>query len=193
MAATYKKPRTLKIILLVTIIVAIGSVIAIYVDFRSEPAVEEPVAQSTEPDATLSINKIQQTATRDGEKEWSLEASSGHYIDKTQELKLKNVRVTFFLKDKSEIILNADQGILKTDSNDIEVFGSVVLTNKDYTLLSEKLNYVHSQRKLYSKTPVTISGATTRLTAGSLLFDIDTRRLTLEGDVATVINEDFTL
>ncbi|MGD9236198.1 MAG: LPS export ABC transporter periplasmic protein LptC, partial [Desulfobacterales bacterium] len=62
---------------------------------------------STEPDATLSVNKIQQTATRDGIKEWSLEAGSGHYLDKTRQLLLKDVKVTFFLKDRSEIILIA--------------------------------------------------------------------------------------
>jgi hypothetical protein len=46
---------------------------------------------------------------------------------------------------------------------------------------------------LYSKTPVKISGASAQLAAKSLSFDIDAKRLTLEGGVATTINEDFTL
>ncbi len=193
MASVYKKPTLIKIILAATIVIILGTVIAIYIISQSDPYVMEPVAESAEPEATLLVNKIHQTATRDGKKEWSLEASSGHFIDKTRQLILKDVKVTFFLKDKSEILLLADQGILETDSSNIEVTGNVVLDNKEYKLLTEKLSYDHNQRLLYSKTPVTISGASAKLAAESLRFDIDTKKLTLEGRVATQIDEDFAL
>jgi LPS export ABC transporter protein LptC len=193
MATVYKKPKKLKMILLATIVIALGSVIAVYIQFRSVANVAEPLVDSEEPDATLSVNKIQQTATRDGKKEWSLEASSGHYLDETQQLLLKDVKVTFFLKDKSEIILIADQGTLNTDTSNIEVSGNVVLKNNEYKLLTEILSYVHDQRVLYSKAPVRISGTSAELAAESLTFDLDAKRLTLEGGVATTIDEDFTL
>ncbi|MGD2096269.1 MAG: LPS export ABC transporter periplasmic protein LptC [Desulfobacterales bacterium] len=193
MAKVYKKPKKLKFVLLATIIIAIGTVIAIYIQFRSGANVVEQVTESDEPDAMLSVNKIQQTATRDGKKEWSLEASSGHYLDKNRQLLLKDVKVTFFLKDESEIILIADQGTLNTDTSNMEVSGNVVLKNNEYRLLTEHLSYVHDQRVLYSKVPVRISGASADLTAESLSFDLDTKRLTLEGGVATTIDEDFTL
>ena len=46
---------------------------------------------------------------------------------------------------------------------------------------------------LYSKTPVTISGASAHVAAESLSFDLDAKKLTLEGGVATAIDEDFRL
>ena len=193
MATVYKKPKKLKIILLAIIVIALGAVIAIYIQFRSSVNIVKPEAESDEPDAMLSVNKIQQTATRNGEKEWSLEASSGHYLDKTRQLLLKEVKVTFFLKDKNEIILLADQGTLNTDTSDIEVSGNVVLKNNEYSLLTENLSYVHDQRVLYSNAPVRISGASTELAAKSLFFEMDAKRLTLEGGVATTIDEDFAL
>ena len=193
MTTVYKKPRKLKFILLATIVIALGTVIAIYIQFRSDVDVAEQVVESEEPDATLTVNKIQQTATRDGKKEWSLEASSGHYLDKTRQLLLKDVKVTFFLKDKSEIILKADQGTLNTDTSNIEVSGNVILKNNEYSLLTENLSYVHDQRVLYSKAPVRISGASAELVAESLSFDLDAKRLTLEGGVATTFDEDFNL
>jgi LPS export ABC transporter protein LptC len=193
MKTVYKKPRKLKIILLATIVIALGTVIAIYIQFRSDANVVQRVMESKESDATLSVNRIQQTATRDGKKEWSLEASSGHYLDKTRQLLLKDVKVTFFLKDKSEIILIADQGTLNTDTSNIETSGNVVLKNSEYRLMTENLSYDHDQRVLYSKTPVRISGASAELAAESLSFDLGTKRLTLEGGVATTIDEDFTL
>ncbi|MGD9174686.1 MAG: LPS export ABC transporter periplasmic protein LptC [Desulfobacterales bacterium] len=193
MTTVYKKPRKLKFILLATIVIALGTVIAIYIQFRSDVDVAEQVVESEEPDATLSVNKIQQTATRDGKKEWSLEASSGHYLDKTRQLLLKDVKVTFFLKDKSEIILKADQGTLNTDTSNIEVSGNVILKNNEYRMLTENLSYLHDQRVLYSKAPVRISSASAELAAESLSFDLDAKRLTLEGGVATTIDEDLNL
>ena len=193
MATVYRKPTKLKIILLATIVIALGAVIAIYIQFRSETNGVKPEVESDEPDAMLSVNKIQQTATRDGKKEWSLEASSGHYLDETQQLLLKEVKVTFFLKDQNEIILLADEGTLSTDTSNIEVSGNVILKNNEYSLLTENLSYVHDQRVLYSKAPVKISGASAELAAKSLSFELETKRLTLEGGVATTIDENFAL
>jgi LPS export ABC transporter protein LptC len=193
MTTVYKKPRKLKFILLATIVIALGTVIAIYVQFRSDVNVAEQAVESAEPDATLTVKNIQQTATRDGKKEWSLEASSGHYLDNTRQLLLKDVKVTFFLRDKSEIILKADQGTLNTDTSNIEVSGNVILKNNEYRMLTDNLSYLHNQRVLYSKAPVRISGAAAELVAESLSFDLDARRLTLEGGVATTIDEDFNL
>ncbi|MGD8880811.1 MAG: LPS export ABC transporter periplasmic protein LptC [Desulfobacterales bacterium] len=193
MAANYKKPRKIKILLLATILVTLGGVIGIYIGFQQDSNIPESVPESVEPDATLSIGKIHQTATRRGKKEWSLEASSGHYIGKTNQMVLKDLKVVFFLKDNSEVTLAADRGILKTGSNDITVSGNVVVNNKEYKLLTEKLNYAHEQRVLYSSAPVMITGASTRLVADSLSFDLGSNKITMEGSVEAIIVKNFKL
>ena len=193
MQAPYKKPKKIKIVLLVILLIALGGVIVIYINSQQESKVAESIPQSVEPDTTLSIGKIQQTATRKGKKEWSLEAVSARYVDKTNQMILQDLLVTFYLSDKSEITLTADEGILNTDSNDIEVSGNVVLENKDYKLLTERLNYVHDKRLLYSKTPATISGTSVRVTADTLSYDLNTRQLTLEGSVETTLDDNFAL
>ncbi len=193
MATNYKKPKKLKIFLLTTIFVTLGGVIGIYIGFKQDPKIEESVPQSVEPDATLSIGKIHQTATRNGNKEWSLEADSAHYIEKSNQMVLKDLTVVFFLKDNSEINLKANQGILEIDSNDIEVSGHVVLKNKEYNLVTEKLAYAHDQRVLYSNVPATIFSTSVQLAADSMTFDLNTKKLTLEGSVETTIDQDFAL
>jgi len=193
MAAKYKKPKKIKLVLLVILFIALGGVIVIYIGSQRNSKVAEPIPESVEPDATLLIGKIQQTATRKGKKEWSLEAGSARYVDKNSQMILQDLAVTFFLSDKSEITLVADEGILNTDSNDIEVSGNVVLENKDYKLLTESLNYVHDKRLLYSKTPATISGTSVRLTADTISFDLNTKELTLEGSVETTLDDNFAL
>jgi LPS export ABC transporter protein LptC len=192
-SSTYKKHHLLKFFLLAVILTTLGAIIAIYITFRQVPKTPERVLAPIQQAAKMSIGKIHQTATRDGRKQWSLEASSAHYIEQNDRLILKNLAVTFYLEDKSEVYLTADHGILKTDSNDIEVTGNVVLKNKKYKLITENLNYSHAQRVLYSNAPVTISGDTAKLAADSLAFDLNTKGLVLEGSVEATIAENFTL
>ena len=193
METQYKKPKKIKILLLATILITIGGVIGIYIGFRQDPKIAESVPESIEPDATLSIGKIHQTATRKGKMEWSLEASSAHYIDKTSQMVLKDLSVIFFLKDNSEVTLSADRGILKTESNDIAVSGNVVLNNKEYKLLTEKLNYAHARRVLYSSAPVIITGTSSQLAADSISFDLNSNKITMEGSVEAAIAKNFKL
>jgi LPS export ABC transporter protein LptC len=193
MAADYKKPKKLKIFLLATIFIILGGVIWIYIGFQQDSTVTEPIPESVEPDATLSIGKIHHTATRKGKKEWSLEAASANYIGKTSQMVLDDLMVTFFLDDASEITLTADKGILNTDSNDIEVSGNVVVINGEYKLLTKGLNYAHNKRVLYSTAPVTISGPQAHLAADTISFDLNTKKVTLEGSVETTLANNVAL
>ena len=191
MATEYKHPKKIKIFLLATILITLGGVIGIYVGSRQDPKISESAPESVEPDATLSIGKIQQTSTRKGKKEWSLEANSAHYIKDKDQMVLKDLVVTFFLKDNSEVRLVADNGILATDTNDIEVSGNVMVNNNEYRLLTEKLSYAHKRRILYSQVPVTISGTSTQVVADSITFDLNSKKLTLEGNIEATIAKNF--
>lgn len=189
MATEYKKPRKIKIALLATILIILGGIIGIYIGFRPDPTTSESIPESIGPDATLSVGKIQQTSTRKGKKEWHLEANSAHYIKESNQMILKDLMVTFFLEDSSEVTLAADKGVLKTDTNDIEVSGNVMVKNNQYSLLTEKLNYAHKRRVLYSNVPATLSGKTAQISADSILFDLNQKKLTLEGSVETAITK----
>lgn len=191
METGYKKPTKLKIFLLATIFITLGAVVWIYIGFQQESKISEPIPESAESDATLSIGKIHHTATRKGKKEWSLEAASADYIGKTRQMVLSDLMVTFFLDDASEVTLKADKGILNTDSNDIEVSGNVVLINREYKLLTERLNYAHDKRVLYSTAPVIISGPEAHVAADKISFDLNTKKVTLEGSVETTLANNF--
>jgi LPS export ABC transporter protein LptC len=191
MTTKYKKPIKFKIFLLATICITLGSVIWIYIGYQQDLTVAEPTPESPEPDAALSIGKINHTATRKGKKEWSLEAASANYIGETSQMVLDDLKVTFFLDDASEITLTADKGKLNTDSNDIEVYGNVVVINREYELVTKNLNYAHDKRMLYSTAPVTISGPEAHLAADKISFDLNTKKVTLEGSVETTLANDF--
>jgi LPS export ABC transporter protein LptC len=144
-------------------------------------------------DANLSIDRIQQTATKNGIKEWSLDAASAHYSDKNKQAFFKDLSVTFFLKNGQKVKVTADEGILKTDSSDIEASGNVVVKNEKYRLNTENIVYNHQQRLISSKTPVKVWSEEINLKADSITFDLNTNRAAMKGNVKGIFIENFQL
>jgi LPS export ABC transporter protein LptC len=185
------KAKKLSIIFLVIIFLVVGTIVAVFVGYRRVYNAPEMLLSSIKDGANLSLGKIKQTATRDGKKEWSLEAGSAHYIENEKKAVLKDLFVTYFLKDGREVYLDADQGILNTDTNDIEFSGHVVVRNKEYRLITDRLNYEQARRFIFCNDPVRIEGNSTRITADSLTFDLNANKIILSGNVVAALPRDF--
>jgi LPS export ABC transporter protein LptC len=185
------KAKKLSIIFLVIIFLVVGTIVAVFVGYRRVYNAPEMLLSSIKDGANLSLGKIKQTATRDGKKEWSLEAGSAHYIENEKKAVLKDLFVTYFLKDGREVYLDADQGILNTDTNDIEFSGHVVVRNKEYRLITDRLNYEQARRFIFCNDPVRIEGNSTRITADSLSFDLNANKIILSGNVVAALPRDF--
>ena len=183
------KNKKLTIIFLLLILIAIVTVVTVYIGYRQVATAPEQLLSSIKDGANLSLGKIRQTATRDGKKEWSLEAGSAHYIENDQKAVLKNLFITYFLKDNREVYLEAEEGILQTDTNDIEFSGNVVIRNDDYQLETERMNYEHEERLIFSNDPVYISGEDVTLSARSLKYDLDLDKIIFTGNVEAAISE----
>ena len=133
------RPANLKLILIVAIVVIFCVILAVFFRYRNISEHPEKLLELLPDDANISIGRVYQESIKNGIKEWSLNASSADYFEEDKNVKLKDVSVTFFLKDGDKVILKADRGILQTDSNDIEVSGNVIITNKNYKLVTEKM------------------------------------------------------
>ncbi|MBU4014359.1 MAG: LPS export ABC transporter periplasmic protein LptC [Proteobacteria bacterium] len=178
-----QNPRKLRFFLISIIIILLGIIIAVFSKYRNildETAGLKSAIQSA---AKMSLGKVHHTATRDGVIEWSLDASSARLLDEKKQLILDDLSAVFYMKDGEEAQLTAVRGFLYTDSNDIEVAGNVVVKNNDYVLKTEKLNYEHTRRILFSNVPVEISSDSEKLTADSISFDLNTKKTVLEGNV----------
>jgi len=188
-----KNPRKLKFFLISIIIILLGIIIAVFLVYRSildETAGLKSAIQSA---AKMSLGKIHHTATRDGVIEWSLDASSARLLNEKKQLILDDLSVVFYMKDGKEARLTAAKGFLHTGSNDIEVTGNVVVRNNNYVLKTEKLNYEHNRRILFSNVPVEIRSDSEKLTADSISFNLDTKRTMLEGNVKGTFSEHIKL
>lgn len=137
------------------------------------------------------LGKVSHTATRDGVKEWSLEAESAQILEEENRVVLSQLSVVFFTKE-GEVFLTARKGLLQTDTKDIEVTGNVVVKNEGYRLESEKLQYERRRHVLLTNEPVEITGESSRLTADSMAFDLRTNKTYFKGNVEGVFSESFT-
>jgi len=186
-----KKTKKLSVFLLIVILVSVGTVVSVFIGYRQVSNTPEMLITSLKEGANLSLGKIRQTATRDGKKEWSLEADSANYMEADNKVDLKNLSVVYFLEDNREVYLKADQGILQTDTNDIEFSGNVVIRNEEYQMKTEHLNYGHGQRIIICDQSIRISGKGAELTAESAKYDLNADKIVLEGNVVATIPRGF--
>lgn len=181
--------RKVKQILIVLMLVVVGLLVAVFIDYRR---VLNKVDVSFLPDnsgALLSLKSLKHTASRDGIKEWSLEAGSAQFIDSTKQTLLKDLSVTFFPKDGEPVLLTADEGILKIDSNDIEAYGHVVVKRKGYRLDTERIQYEHSRRMIHAPQAIKITAEAFDLGADAMSFELDSRKTQLRGNVQGTIRD----
>jgi len=191
--AENKNPKKLKFLLLSVILISVGIILAIFIGYRRVLNKHDRFIPTIKSKANISIDKVHQTATKNGIKEWSMDAGSARYIDVKKQAIFQDLSVTFFLKDKRKVYLTAYQGVLKTDSNNLEVSGNVIVKNENYRLITESLHYDRSKRILFSKVPVKITGASSNLVADSMSFDLNTNKTLFKGNISANFDENITL
>ncbi len=190
---TMNHKKKLKFFLISIIFIAFGIVSAVFVGYRYISDKEDNLISNIRSKANISIGKAHQTATRNGITEWSLDAASVDYINDKNQAIFHDLSVKFFLKDKTNVYLKADRGILNTDSKNMKIFGNVVVENGSYRLKCDNLYYKHNGRMIYSDTSVSITGDLFNLVADSMSLDLNTNRSIFEGKVEGTLRERITL
>jgi LPS export ABC transporter protein LptC len=190
---TMNNKKKLKFFLISIIFITFGVVSAVFVGYRHISDKEDKLVSNIQSKANISIGKAHQTATRNGITEWNLDAASVDYINNKNQAIFHDLSVKFFLKDKTNVYIKADRGILNTDSNDMKIFGNVVVENGSYLLKCDNLYYKHNGRIIFSETPVNITGDLFNLVADSMSLDLNTNRSIFEGKVAGTLRERITL
>ena len=188
--------KKIKIFLVLFIIGVSGIIVAVFVNYKFSSYKPEMLISAIQTKANLSIKKVHQTATRDGIKEWSLDAKTAHLIASEKKAVFDDLTVTFFLENGEngeDVYLRADQGVLNTDTQDFTVTGNVVLKNKEYRVESDELHYKHNKRILYSTIPIRISGDLLKISADSMSFELSTKKTRLTGNVEGSFSDNISL
>ncbi len=188
-ARIFNSRRKITIALTAFSLITTGIIAGIFIKNRYLSQDPVKLITSIQKNASLAIGNVHQVSTREGFKEWILDAKSAHVVDESKQLMLEDVNVVYFLKDGKEVHLTSSRGILKTETKDIEVIGQVVLTYAGYVLKTEQMNYDHGRRILFSSTPVTITGEAVNLTADSMKYDLNANQTWFQQHVEVLLRE----
>lgn len=194
MALNYSRQRIIKLFLLITMFLVFGVVLTVFIGYRTVSNPQELFLSSlVQDDATIAIDRVHQTSTKSGIKEWSLDATSAQFIEKDRQAVFDNLSVTFFMENDNSVKLSADKGYLNTDTRDIRVDGDVIADDGEFMILTETLNYEHERRVLVATKPVQILGSTFCLSADSASYDLASQRTTFDGKVEGTIFDKINL
>jgi len=188
-----QRSKKIKFLLVLLIIVTLGAVISIFMYNRLMSSPSGKLLKAIQSEANVAINNVRQTAMRNGIQEWTLDAESAFLLQAEKKALFKTPKLVFFMEGSDKVFLSAEEGVLWTDTNDLDVSGEVVVKHNDYELNTEKLHYEHKKRIIWSDAPVEIFGDLFQFTADSMTFTLESNETRLKGNVKGILSGTFTL
>ena len=131
----------------------------------------------------VALGAMRQTSTRNGIKEWTLNAASAKILKEEHLAILTDISVHFFLAGGGEIHLTSRNGSLDTEKHDMTFSDTVVVRHQDKVLETDRLQYEKKRHIIYSLSPVVLSSPRAEMTANALTLDINARTVKLTGNV----------
>lgn len=187
----------LSLILTGIILITVGAVALRFIENRQDRDRQQDDSQASAtdvpPGASMALSNVRQTSIKDGVKEWHLDAASATLLEAEHKMVLNEPRVEFFMQNGETLTLTAQEGVLDTESNDIQVSGNVIVHHQSYTLTGEAFAYTHANQHLVSQAPVEINSDRMDLSAARMTVDLKTQQTEFAGNVKGRINEALSL
>ncbi|MBW2538616.1 MAG: LPS export ABC transporter periplasmic protein LptC, partial [Deltaproteobacteria bacterium] len=103
-------PKKIKLFLFSIIFLVFVTVLAVFIGYRQILGSRDNLIAAIQDKADISISRIHHIATREGKKEWSLDAKSAQMMGSDKEVILEDISVIYFMENESEVHLRADHG-----------------------------------------------------------------------------------
>ncbi|MEK7828314.1 MAG: LPS export ABC transporter periplasmic protein LptC [Deltaproteobacteria bacterium] len=181
--------RMIKPILVIFLIAAVFAVgTFLYINNKIHKGLSGTLVKSSKAD--IRIEKARYVETRDGQKEWELEADSAQYFKTDNLTVFENVKVIFYSQNGANYTLIGREGRLRNDSKDMDIVGNVVVTSTDnYQLKTDSLQYIAGVRQISTKDRVFFTGPGINIEGTGFLADMITERVSVFANVRTVVQD----
>ena len=111
-------------------------------------------------------------------KEWELDAKSAQYFKGENKIVLQSIELTFFSDGGKVYKLTADDGVLYTDSKDVNVSGNVVvLTEEGYHVQANSFRYDAEERKIVTNDRIRLRSKELVMTGKGMVVDLEEEKL----------------
>ena len=184
-------PRTVKGISILLLVILVFGLGAFY--YKEKLTSGKIVLKdfSIDSKAALMLDSMHQTSTRNGVKEWTLDASSAKLLKDTNRAEMEDVSVVFFMENGGKVNLSSARGSLDTKTHDMTFSDNVVVTYGDYTLETDELHYEKKRHILYSTVHIRIMDKESLLEADAMETDLNRSTTRLKGNVRGRFSETF--
>jgi LPS export ABC transporter protein LptC len=149
----------------------------------------EPAKELTT-SADLKLDRVRYTETREGVKEWELEAICAQYFKEESTVFFDKVKATFFGKNGERYVLVGEKGKFNTQTKVIEVFDGITLKSSDgYQMCTRSLKYQAEKRELCTSDAIEITGPQLRVEGIGLIVELDRQQLKVLRQVTTTLSQ----
>ena len=143
------------------------------------PPIESPVLE--EADAEMGGFVYRQI--KDGIVQWEVVAQKAEVFEAKHEATLETVEVRLLSRDGEEMTLQAEEGIINTQTNDFELRNreeliTIELAN-GYTILTSHIHWIDANQEIRTPNPVTIQGQGIRITGIGLVGFLESEEFTV--------------
>ena len=179
--------KNLRSLLVVIIVCGLG--VITFLSWRTiVPSGEKKEASQEQTVADLKLDQMRYTETREGIKEWELEAASAIYFKEENTVVCDRVKATFYGKNQKTYVLVSGKGKFYPQTKTIEVFGGVTIDSSDgYQLRTQSLKYEAEKKELFTTDRVKMAGPQLSVEGVGLIVDIDHSRLKVLHQVETIL------
>jgi LPS export ABC transporter protein LptC len=148
-------------------------------------------APPAQPDASadLKLDRVHYTETREGVKEWELEATSAVYRKEGDTVILERIRATFYGKNQESYHLVGEKGKFNTQTKVIEVYDGVRIDSSNgYHMQTRSLKYQADQKELRTSDPVEMEGPSIRVEGIGMVVELNHERVKILQGVTTTLS-----
>ena len=136
-------------------------------------------------DIDLALADLHYTQNEEGRRCWVLDADRAEYQRGSDLAKLDAVKLLFYSTGEyGDINLRADQGELRQETRQVDVWGNVTLkTERGEQLFTERLHYDDLKHRLSTDDPIRFLSSQLELTGTGLQIDLDRGRMQVKDNV----------
>lgn len=138
----------------------------------------------------LALEKLHYTQNEDGRRSWTLTADQAEYQRDSGEALLQRVHLVLYRAGQfGEVTLDAGQGRLRQEQQQVEVFDQVVVrTDRQEQLQTKKLIFDGRRNRLTTDEKIRLLTPGLELTGAGLEVDLEQGRMLVKSQVRLLIS-----
>lgn len=139
----------------------------------------------------VSIDSLHLIEEEGGKRQWELNASKAEVINSKGITLLKDIQMVFFQKNRENLSLSADTGIIQNDTKNIELSGNIKVSSKQgYRLNTNNLKWTSEHRIIQTDDEIKISGKNLTITGKGMTINIDAEIVEIWSGVKAIYYDD---